>query len=88
MSPNTESNGESAVESDRGEIYSAVRFGFKDAILDVIGTVLLLGFSLIFVFVGVRGLVIETSTAVSIAFVIGGFVLAMVALDFVPFFRD
>ena len=59
----------------------------RDAIFDAVGTVALLGFSLVFLFVGVRGFVVGSSLPLSAAFVAASLLVAGAALDLVPPFR-
>ncbi|QFU84200.1 hypothetical protein GCU68_14300 [Natronorubrum aibiense] len=68
--------------SDETE-YAVVR----DAIFDAVGTVALLGFALVFLFVGVRGFVVGSSLPLSAAFVAASLLVAGAALDLVPPFR-
>ncbi|OIB57856.1 hypothetical protein [Natrialba sp. SSL1] len=68
-----------------------VRHGTRDALYDTIGTVALLGFSLLFIGVGTRGLVTAGSPAggaLGIAIGLFGFLLAGIAFDVVPLRRE
>lgn len=87
----TETDGGTLDEVEREELYAVVRAAVKDAMLDVVGTVALLGFALLFVATGVRGLLEAAGTTgavVSLALVALGFVIAAVALDLAPSIRD
>ncbi|MDG5817746.1 hypothetical protein [Natronococcus sp. A-GB7] len=78
-------------EGDREELYAVVRAAVRDALLDVAGTVALLGFALLFVATGVRGLLEAAGTTgavVSLALVVLGFAIAAVSLDLVPSIRE
>ncbi|ELY99423.1 hypothetical protein C482_10351 [Natrialba chahannaoensis JCM 10990] len=68
-----------------------VRQGTRDALYDTIGTVALLGFSLLFIAVGTRELVTAGSAAggaLGIAIGLFGFVLAAIAFNVVPLSRE
>ena len=67
--------------------YTVARSAIRDAIFDAVGTVLLLGFSLVFLFIGVRGLVSGSSLPLSAGFVAASLFVAGAALDLVPPFR-
>ncbi|GAB3041934.1 hypothetical protein [Natronobiforma cellulositropha] len=72
------------------EVYAVVHAAVKDALLDALGTALLLGFSLAFLWVGTSALLTEPSTAqagVGIATVALSVVLAAMALDYLPKIR-
>ncbi|WP_293027159.1 hypothetical protein [Natronococcus sp.] len=87
----TKSDGGTSLEADREELYAVVRAAVRDALLDVVGTVALLGFALLFVATGVRGLLEAAGTAgaaVSLVLVALGVVIAVVALDLVPSIRE
>lgn len=84
-------DGGTATEADHEELYAVVRAAVKDALLDVVGTVALLGFALLFVATGVRGLLEAAGTTgavASLALVGLGVVVAAVALDLVPSIRE
>ncbi|ELY42498.1 hypothetical protein [Natronorubrum sulfidifaciens] len=83
MARETDTDTESGGETEHAVARSAVR----DAIFDAIGTVVLLGFSLVFLFVGVRGLVVGSSLPLSAAFIAASLLVAGAALDLVPPFR-
>lgn len=72
--------------SDEPE-YTVGRSVVRDAIFDAVGTVALLGFALVFLFVGVRGFVVGSSLPLSAAFVAASLLVAGAALDLVPPFR-
>ncbi|WP_241432732.1 hypothetical protein [Natrinema pellirubrum] len=64
------------------------RSAVADAIFDAVGTLSLLGFSLLFLAVGVRGLLVDGSTAVAVAALVASVAVAGVAFELVPPFRD
>ncbi|SEH13175.1 hypothetical protein SAMN04487967_1196 [Natronorubrum sediminis] len=78
------------VEIDQDELYTAVRTGIEDALLDVLGTVLLLALALLLVGVGVQAIV-ETPSSVNVAFggvMVGlGLAITAAAFDLLPPFR-
>ncbi|TYL40163.1 hypothetical protein CV102_00855 [Natronococcus pandeyae] len=87
----TKSGGGRSLEADREELYAVVRAAVKDALLDVVGTIALLGLGLLFVTTGARGLLEAAGTTgavVSLALVGLGFAIAAVALDLVPSIRE
>jgi hypothetical protein len=87
----TETDGGTLDEVEREELYAVVRAAVKDALLDVAGTVALLGLALLFVATGARGLLEAAGTTgavVSLALVGLGFAIAAVALDLVPSIRE
>ena len=87
----TETDGGTADEVDREELYAVVRAAVKDALLDVAGTVALLGLALLFVATGARGLLEAAGTTgavVGLALVALGFVIAAVGLGLVPSIRE
>jgi hypothetical protein len=87
----TETDGGTLDEVEREELYAVVRAAVKDALLDVAGTVALLGLALLFVATGARGLLEAAGTTgavVSLALVGLGFASAAVALDLVPSIRE
>lgn len=75
-------------DPDREEHYTTARLAVRDGALDVVGTISLLGFSLLFLFIGVRGFLIESSTAISSIFVIAACLVAAAAFNLVPPFRN
>ncbi|OAQ52488.1 hypothetical protein HTG_12765 [Natrinema mahii] len=64
------------------------RSAVADAIFDAVGTLSLLGFSLLFLAVGVRGLLVDGSTAVAVAALVASVAVAGAAFELVPPFRD
>ena len=75
----------------REELYEIVHAAVKDAMLDVLGTVALLGFGLVFVAVGGQFLLESSSqvgTALGGLFAGLGFLIGAAALDLVPPFRE
>lgn len=73
------------------ELYIVVRTAVKDALMDVLGTVFLLGFALLFVSIGAQRIFDASSTtgsALGGSIVILGFVLAGAALDLIPSIRE
>ncbi|EMA45528.1 hypothetical protein [Halobiforma nitratireducens] len=75
------------VDSGRDERDERVRDTVRDGVYDAVGTVALLGFSLLFLAVGVRGL-LEGASALGGAFLVLAAVVAAAAFDLVPPFRD
>ena len=75
---------------EQAELYTVVRSAVRDALMDILGTVALLGFALLFVAVGGQA-AISGSTTTTIALgagaVVVGFAIAAAALDLVPPFR-
>lgn len=68
-----------------------VREGTRDALYDTIGTVALLGFSLLFLAAGTSGIVTADSTtsgALGVVLGLVGIVLAAIAFDVVPLSRE
>jgi hypothetical protein len=71
----------------REELYTVVHTAVRDALLDVLGTVALLGFALLSVGIGGRSLFVASSTVGTVfgaSVLVFGFVIAAVALDFIP----
>ncbi|WP_255190869.1 hypothetical protein [Natronobeatus ordinarius] len=76
---------------DEQELYLVVRTAVKDAMLDVVGTLVLLGFALGLVWIGGWMAIDGDSTgfvAAGGAFVVAGALLAAVALELLPPIRD
>lgn len=72
---------------DEAAVYRAVRRGVEDALLDVVGTLLLVGLALVAVHLGATvafGANTTVGRVVGIGFVGGGVVLAAWALDVLP----
>ncbi|MDG5821933.1 hypothetical protein [Natronococcus sp. A-GB7] len=86
MVPDTETNG-GTTEMNRDEHAKTSRNDVRSGVLDAIGTVALLGFSLLALFIGVRGLFIGSSMAISGGFVVVSCLLAAAAFNFIPPFR-
>jgi hypothetical protein len=81
------SDGGVAVETSRDELYSVVRRAVRDAMLDVVGTVFLLGIALLFVAIGgqiVLGAASNTARGIGATVVVLGLVLGFAAVDYVP----
>ena len=74
---------------EREELYAVVQSAVRDALLDVLGTVVLLGFALLLVAVGGRAVISGSTTAVALGVgaVVVGFAITAAALDLVPPFR-
>lgn len=73
------------------ELAALVEQSVRRSMLDVLGTVLLLGFSLLFLGIGARGLLTATTTvgiAIGLAAIAGGLALAAAAFGLIPPFRD
>lgn len=87
MEPERETDGGVDVRIDQTELYDVVHAAVRDALLDILGTVLLLGFALLFVAMGVQVLFIASSmggATVGVGIFLLGFVLAAAALDIRP----
>jgi len=87
MVPDIETDG-GTTEMSRDENVEMSRNAVRDGVLDAIGTVSLLGFSLLALFIGVRGFFIGSSMAISGGFVIISCLLAAAAFNLIPPFRD
>lgn len=87
MVPDTEAPTGPDGKANRNDRYSTARAAVRDGVLDAIGTVALLGFSLVCLFVGTRGFVVGSSPAISGGFVVASCLLAAAAFDLVPPFR-
>ncbi|ELY83861.1 hypothetical protein C486_01489 [Natrinema gari JCM 14663] len=88
MVPGTKKDRGMDSDPDRADHYTTTRLAVGDGALDVVGTISLLGFSLLFLFIGVRGILIESSTALSSLFVIAACLVAAAACNLVPPFRN
>ncbi|ELZ09076.1 hypothetical protein C478_17234 [Natrinema thermotolerans DSM 11552] len=75
-------------EKTREDRDAVVRSAVADAIFDAVGTLSLLGFSLLFLAVGVRGLLIDGSTGLAVASLAVSIAVAGAAFELVPPFRD
>lgn len=76
---------------DEQELYLVVRKAVKDAMLDVVGTMVLLGFALGAVWIGLAMAIEGSSTAAfgfGVAVVAFGVLLAASALELLPSVRD
>ena len=87
MVPDIESDG-GTTEMSRDENVEVSRNAVKDGVLDAVGTVAILWFSLLALFIGARGFFIGSSMAISGGFVIVSCLLAAAAFNLVPPFRD
>ncbi|AGB31670.1 hypothetical protein C488_14397 [Natrinema pellirubrum DSM 15624] len=87
MVPDIETDG-GTTEMSRDENIEMPRNAVKNGVLDAIGTVALLGFSLLALFIGIRGFFIDSSMAISGGFVIASCLLAAAAFNLIPPFRD
>lgn len=88
MGSNTD---DGVTELGQDEIYLAVREGIKDALFDVIATIVLLALALAIAWGGLQGLATASSTVgyVSAGTALGlALVLAAAAFDLVPSFHD
>ncbi|SDQ66987.1 hypothetical protein [Natronobacterium texcoconense] len=83
----TETDGGTASPMSQDEQYAVVYAAVTDALYDVLGTIALLGFALLFVYLGARGLV-EGFAEAGVLFLVFGLVVAAWALDIVPTVRD
>lgn len=88
MQRNPDTGPDGVVEdASREELYRIVRAAVEDAIRDVLGTVVLLGLSLVLLAAGASGLLTAgsaTGVAVGAGLALAGLGLAAVALDLVP----
>ncbi|NUC74371.1 hypothetical protein HTZ84_19080 [Haloterrigena sp. SYSU A558-1] len=78
------------VALERDELYTVIRTAVRDALLDVLGTVLLLGLALLFVATGARALADPSSggTALGVGGILVGFGIAASALGLGPSIRE
>lgn len=87
----TATDGGTAVGVDREELDAVVRNAVRGAMLDIAGTISLLVLALLFLGSGMRGVFVSSSAtgiAFSGALLAFGFLLAGMAFDLVPPFRD
>lgn len=87
----TETDGGAEPGFDDAALYAVVRTAVKDAFLDVIGTVLLVGIGLVLVVAGGGAIVRAsglTGVAIGVWFVALGVYIAATALELVPSVRD
>ncbi len=75
-------------EMNREENVKVSRNAVRDGVLDAIGAVSLLGFSLLALFIGVRAFFIDSSLAVGGGFVIVSCLLAAAVFNLIPPFRN
>lgn len=87
MVPDTENDSAQSTKPSQEEHYTVDQLAVRDGILDAIGTISLLGFSLLFLFIGVRGLFIGSSTVFSSLFVVAACLMAAAAFNLIPPFR-
>lgn len=76
---------------DEAALYTVVHAAVKDALLDVIGTLLLVGIAFVLVVTGARALLSATSTprlVAGLGFVAVGLYLAAATLELVPPLRE
>ena len=88
MVSGSKTNPESGIERDRDDRYATVRAASVDAILDAIGTVLLLGFALLFLAISVRALLIDAWSPIAVGFLVAAVAVAGAAFNLVPPFRE
>lgn len=86
--PRTEDVSELGFDPDA--LHRVVRAAMKDALLDVIGTLLLVGVAVVLVIVGVGGLLSGTAPGVAVGAVlaVAGCYLAAASLELVPPIRE
>ncbi|MDQ2051657.1 MULTISPECIES: hypothetical protein [Natronolimnohabitans] len=72
------------------ELYTVVQTAVKDALIDVFGTVFLLGFALLFIGAGTQVILASSTTGVlfGVGLVSLGLVVAAGAFNLVPPFRE
>lgn len=88
---NTDADGAAVGDLEAEELYAVVRTAVRDALLDVLGTVALLAFALLFVYAGARLLVAAPAAgglAVGIGCIVVGVGIAASALGLGPSVRD
>lgn len=76
---------------DQAALYGVVHAAVKDALLDVIGTLMLVGIAFVLLAAGAQALLSSTSAlglAVGFGFVVGGLYLAAATLELVPPIRE
>lgn len=78
-------------EFDDAKLYTVVRDAVKDALLDVVGTLLLVGVAFVLVVAGAQALLQSASllpAAVGLLFVVVGLYVAAATLELVPPIRE
>lgn len=76
---------------DEAVLYRVVRAAVKDALLDVVGTLLLVGVAFVLVVAGGQAVVASDSTAwtaLGLAVALGGVYLAAATLEVIPSVRE
>jgi len=90
-SPSTDGGEPLAPGFDEAALYTVVRDAVKDALLDVIGTVLLVGIAFVLVIAGIQAVFSSMSfgtVAVGIGVTAVGIYLAAATLEIIPPIRD
>jgi len=91
VSPSTDGGEPTAPGFDEAALYTVVRDAVKDALLDVIGTVLLVGIAFVLVIAGVQAVFSSMSfgtVAIGIGVTAVGVYLAAATLEVIPPIRD
>ncbi|MFC7767496.1 hypothetical protein ACFQS5_01930 [Salinirubellus sp. GCM10025899] len=86
-----ETDGGSPPELDEAALYRVVRAAVEDALLDVLGTLLLVGVAFVLVVTGGQAVVASDSTAgtaLGLVVAVGGVYLAAATLEVIPPVRD
>lgn len=76
---------------DEAALYTVVRDAVKDALLDVIGMVLLIGIAFVLVIMGIQAVLSSISlgvAAIGIGVIAVGFYIAAATLEIIPPIRD
>ena len=76
---------------DQAALYGVIHAAVKDALLDVIGTLLLVGIAFVLVIAGAQALLSSTSTlgiVVGLGIVVVGLYLAAATLEIIPPIRE
>ena len=76
---------------DQTALYGVIHTAVKDALLEVIGTLLLVGIAFVLVLAGAQAVASSTSMLASVAgfvFVVGGLYLAAATLELIPPIRE
>ncbi|WP_265111881.1 hypothetical protein [Halosolutus halophilus] len=87
MVPDIETDG-GTTETNRDEHVGVPQSAVRNGVLDAIGTIALLGFSLLALFIGVRGFFVDSSMAISGTFIVISCLLAAAAFNLIPPFRN